>query len=126
LSLSLLGGAGLLLWKNQAQWSAWEAMNLIIPVGFVSTIYLWAYDQLPYVIPIVWIVGTLVQKQRSILLAFGFLILLDLVSIFALAQQALTEKDLWSLGTTIVVLVFLFIAQRVKPKPAIDKAPAHA
>jgi hypothetical protein len=126
LSLSLLGGAGLLLWKNQAQWSAWEAMNLIIPVGFVSTIYLWAYDQLPYVIPIVWIVGTLVQKQRSILLAFGFLILLDLVSLFALAQQALTEKDLWSLGTTIVVLVFLFIAQRVKPKPAIDKAPAHA
>lgn len=126
LSLILLSGASLLLWQNQAKWSAWEAMNLIIPVGFLSTIYLWAYDQLVYVIPIVWIVGTLVQKQHSILLAFGFLILLDIVSIFALAQQALTEKDLWSLGTTILVLIFLFIAQRMKQKPAIDKAPASA
>ena len=126
LSASLLGVAALLLWRNQAQWSAWEAMNLIIPVGFVSTIYLWAYDQLPYVIPIVWIVGTLVQKQRSILLAFFFLILLDLASIFALVQQAFTEKDLWSLSTTILVLAFLFIAHRMKPKPAIDKAPAPA
>ncbi|MBN8658066.1 MAG: DUF2029 domain-containing protein [Anaerolineae bacterium] len=126
LSLSLLGGASLLLWRNQAKWSAWEAMNLIILTGFVSTIYLWAYDQLPYIIPIVWIVGTLAQKQRSILLAFFFLILLDLASIFALVQQAFTEKDLWSLGTTVLILVFLFVAQRMKPKPAIDKAPASA
>lgn len=132
LSLSLLGGASLLLWRNHPQgaaptkWSAWEAMNVIIPVGFVSTIYLWAYDQLPYIIPIVWIVVTLVQKQRSILLAFVFLILLDLVSIYALVQQAFTEKDLWSLGTSLLVLLFLFIAHRIKPKPAIDKAPASA
>lgn len=123
LCLILLTGASLLLWRNQLKWSAWEAMNLIIPVAFVSAIYLWAYDQLPYIIPIVWIVGTLVQKQRSILQAFGFLILLDLVSIFALAQQALTKKDLWSLGATLVVLLFLFIARRVKP---LDKAPAPA
>lgn len=126
LSVSLLGGASLLLWKNQAQWSAWEAMNLIILTGFVSTIYLWAYDQLPYIIPIVWIVATLVQKQRSILLAFFFLILLDLASIFALVQQAFTEKDLWSLSTTLIVLLFMFVAWRMKPKPAIDKAPASA
>lgn len=125
-SLILLSGASLLLWQNQAQWSAWEAMNLIIPIAFVSTIYLWAYDQLTYIIPIVWIVGTLVQKQRSIILAFVFLILLDIVSIFALVQQAFTEKDLWSLGATLLVLLFLFIAQRMKPKPAIDKAPASA
>lgn len=132
LSLILLSGASLLLWRNHpqgivpAKWLAWEAMNIIIPIGFVSTIYLWAYDQLPYIIPIVWIVGTLVQKQRSILLAFVFLILLDLVSIFALVQQAFTEKDLWSLGTTLLVLIFLFVAARMKPKPAIDKAPASA
>lgn len=124
LSLSLVGGTSLLLWKNQANWSAWEAMNVIIPVGFVSTIYLWAYDQLPYIIPIVWIVGTLQEKQRSIILAFVFLILLDLISLFALAQQALTDKDLWSLGTTVLLLVFLFIAQRMKQKSTIDKVPS--
>ena len=66
------------------------------------------------------------QKQRSILLAFAFLIVIDLVSIFALAEQALTDKDLWSLGTTLILLVFLLVAWRMKPKPAIDKAPASA
>ncbi|MFM8876131.1 MAG: glycosyltransferase family 87 protein [Anaerolineae bacterium] len=126
LSLSLLGGASLLLWRNQAKWSAWEAMNVIIPVGFVSTIYLWAYDQLPYILPIVWIVGTLTQKQRNIILAFIFLILVNLISIFAIVQQALTDKDLWSLGTTLLVMLFLLITWRMKQKPAIDKAPASA
>ena len=126
LSLSLLGGASLLLWRNQAKWSAWEAMNVIIPVAFMSTIYLWAYDQLPYILPIVWIVGTLTQKQRNIILAFIFLILLDLISIFAIVQQALTDKDLWSLGTTLLVMLFLLITWRMRQKPAIDKAPASA
>ncbi len=126
LSLSLLGGASLLLWRNQAKWSAWEAMNVIIPVGFVSTIYLWAYDQLPYILPIVWIVGTLTQKQRNIILAFIFLILVDLISIFAIVQQALTDKDLWSLGTTLLVMLFLLFTWRMRQKPAIDKAPASA
>ncbi|MCB0120009.1 MAG: DUF2029 domain-containing protein, partial [Anaerolineales bacterium] len=126
LSLILLGAASLLLWRNQAKWSAWEAMNVIIPFGFISTIYLWVYDQLPYIIPIVWIIGALVQKRRGVWLAFGFLALLDMVSLFAVLRLVDTEKDLWSLGTTILVFLFLFIAQRMKQKPAIDKAPASA
>jgi hypothetical protein len=121
LSLSLLGGAGYLLWKNQANWSNWEAMNLIIPIGFVSTIYLWAYDQITFIIPIVWITSMLVQKSKNYFYSFAFLMLLIIVSFYALVQQALTDKDLWSLGTTILVLVFLFITSKMKTKPAIDK-----
>jgi hypothetical protein len=102
--LILLGLGGFFLWRNQAKLSAWEAFNFIIPLGFVSTVYLWAYDQLPYIIPIVWIVGTLVKKTKSYIYAFLFLIVLDLVSFFALAQQASTAKDLWSLGTTVIVM----------------------
>lgn len=117
LSLLLLGGAGLLLWKNQAKRSAWEAMNVILPVAFLSTIYLWAYDQLPYIIPIVWIVGILAQRPRGIFIVFGFLVLLDIVSFFALIQQAATGKDLWSLSTTLVVLLFLVAGYRInKPQ----------
>lgn len=120
-SLILLGGSGFLLWQNQAKWSNWEAMNLIIPIGFVSTIYLWAYDQITYLIPIIWIIGAFVQKSRSYLFSFVFLILIDVISLYALLQQALTDTDLWSLGTTIFVLLFLFIAYKMKTKPAIDK-----
>ncbi len=118
LGLILLGLGGYFLWQaqppmgNQSKLTAWEAFNIILPIAFLSTIYLWAYDQLPYIIPIVWIAGTLVQKTKSYLYTFIFLIVLDLVSFFALIQQAGTSKDLWSLGTTIIVLgitIWLFV-----------------
>ncbi|MBI5953874.1 MAG: DUF2029 domain-containing protein [Chloroflexi bacterium] len=117
-SLTLLGLAGFLLWRNQSRLTAWEAFNIILPVGFVSTIYLWAYDQLPYLIPIVWIIGTLAQKSRSYIFSFLFLILLVLFSLFALVQQAGTRSDLWSLGTTVLVLVSIWVTSKMKQKPA--------
>jgi hypothetical protein len=82
----------------------WEAFNIIIPIGFVSTIYLWAYDQVLYIIPIVWIVGTIVERNKSYIQAFIFLIVLVLASFTALALHAYTLKDVWNLGTTIIVL----------------------
>jgi uncharacterized membrane protein AbrB (regulator of aidB expression) len=57
-----------------------------------------------YIIPIVWITGTLVERTKSYLPAFLFLFVLDLYSLFALFQQASTDKDLWSLGTTLMVI----------------------
>lgn len=103
-ALLLLVFGGYLLWKNRAKLTPWEAFNIIIPIGFVSTIYLWAYDQILYVIPITWIVGTLVERKKSYIQAFIFLIVVTLVSLTALALHAFTLKDIWSLGNTILVL----------------------
>jgi hypothetical protein len=103
-ALTLLGLGSLFLWRNQAQLSAWEAFNVIIPIGFVSTIYLWAYDQILYIIPIVWIVGTLVERKKSYIQAFIFLVVLTVASFTALALHAYTLKDVWSLGNTVIVL----------------------
>jgi len=116
LGLTLLGLGGFFLWKKQAQTSAWEAFNIILPIAFVSTIYLWAYDQLPYIIPIVWVIGTLVEKTKSYVHAFIFLIVLDVLSFYALVQQANTKKDLWSLGTTVIVLGMVIVASRLGKK----------
>lgn len=104
LALILLGLGGFYLWRNQAKVTVWEAFNIILPIAFVTTIYLWSYDQLPYIISIVWIIGMLVLKAKSYIPAFIFLIVLDVFSFYALVQQASTDKDLWSLGTTILVL----------------------
>jgi hypothetical protein len=110
LGLVLLGLGGFFLWKNQpkgtapAKVMAWEAFNVILPIAFASTVYLWAYDQLPYIIPIVWIIGTLVQRTKSYIHALLFLVAVDAFSFYALVQQASTHKDLWSLATTVIVL----------------------
>ena len=109
-SLILLGLCGFFLWKNHpqgatpAKLSAWEAFNIIIPVAFMTTVYLWGYDQILYVIPIVWIVGTLVERTKNYFYAILFLIVLNVFSFYSLVQLASTEKDLWSLATTVIVL----------------------
>ncbi|MGA7194238.1 MAG: glycosyltransferase family 87 protein [Anaerolineales bacterium] len=103
-SVLILALGAYYLWRNRDRFSAWEAFNIIIPLGFISTIYLWSYDQLPYVIPIVWIVGTLVERTKSYLQVFVFLIILDVLSIYSLLVQAHTQKDLLSIINTILVL----------------------
>jgi hypothetical protein len=132
LALTLLGLGGFFLWRaqppagNHSKVTAWEAFNVILPIAFVCTIYLWAYDQLPYIIPIVWIIGTLVERTKNYLYAFIFLIVLDMFSFYALVQQASTNKDLWSLATTVIVLgmvLGLMYWNRTKP---IDKPSAPA
>jgi hypothetical protein len=124
LGLILLSFGGFHLWRRSAS-TAWEAFNIIIPLAFVSTIYLWSYDQLPYIIPIVWVTGVLVEETGSYIYAFLFLIGLDLISLYALAQHAETSKDLWSLGNTILVLgmVSALSVYRVKRGFAQDIRP---
>lgn len=116
LGLVLLGLSGFYLWQDQARVKAWDAFNIILPVAFMSTIYLWAYDQLPYLIPIVWISAALVTKTKSFIPAFLFLIVLDVFSLFALFQQASTQKDLWSLGNSVLVLGMVLAMKFLKPE----------
>jgi hypothetical protein len=98
-----MGFGGFFLWKNHARVTPWEVFNLSIPIAFVSTIYLWSYDQILYVIPIIWIIGNLVEGTKHYFFAFLFLIVLDLVSLTAMALIASTGKDLWSLANSLLV-----------------------
>ena len=113
------------LWRNHNRFTAWEAFNIIIPLGFVSTIYLWSYDQLPYVIPIVWIVGTLVERTKSYIHVFIFLIILDVLSIYSLLVQANTQKDLLSIINTILVLGTCLLLLHKKNQPAPLPSSVH-
>jgi hypothetical protein len=122
MALTLLGLTGFYLWKKQAQVTAWEAMNLIIPVGFISTVYLWAYDQILYIIPIIWIVGTLVQKTKSYIHAFLFLVMLNIYAFHAMERLIVLSHDLWSLGNTLIVFSGLLIAALLREKPEKIKA----
>ena len=121
LSLLLLGSTAFFIWHNHAKLTIWQVFNIIIPVAFVTTIYLWGYDQILYIIPIVWIIGALVERTKSYIHAFIFLIVLDLFSFYALSQQASTGKDLWSLATTVIVLGMVLGLMYLNQKKPIDK-----
>jgi hypothetical protein len=119
-ALILFGLGSWLLWQNRTHLSAWEAFNIIIPIGFVSTIYLWSYDQILYIIPIIWIAGTLVEIKKSYIQAFIFLAVLILSSLIALALFAHTRQDIWSLGNTIIVLGMVIWLLYLKKKKGLS------
>jgi hypothetical protein len=111
-ALVVLALGAFLLWRNRARWSDWDAFSIIIPLSFVSAVYLWSYDQLLYVIPITWIAARLTARYRSYLPVIAFLIVLDVVSFVALGIQAHTQNDLLSLLTTLLVLGLCLWLQR--------------
>ena len=122
--LLVLGLGGLYLWHGRDQLTPWEMFNIIIPLGFVSTIYLWSYDQLLYIIPITWITATLIERTKSYIPTFIFLIILDLLSFTALLIQASTHKDLLSVATTVLILGMCFLLTHWKPQRPEQALPA--
>jgi hypothetical protein len=119
--IALLGFGCYFLWMNRQGLTTWDAFNIIILIGFVSTIYLWSYDQLLYVLPIIWIVTKLVEKSRSYLLSFLFLIGIDVLSFVALVIQARTHKDLLSIVTTVLILGICLWLLHIEKEAPIDK-----
>ncbi len=104
-SAAILALCGAYLWHARSVLTAAEAFSLIIPAAFVSTVYLWSYDQILYVIPIVWISIALLERTKSYVWPFLFVLGLVLVSLMALSRQATSHTDLWSLATTGLILV---------------------
>ncbi len=103
-TLFLLALAGWYLWRHRLNLTTWDAFNLIIPTAFVASPYLWSYDQFPYVLPITWIAGRLVDRAHTYLPTFVYLIALVLLSLASLVGLAYTGQELPSIVTSLLVL----------------------
>ena len=115
-ALIVLVLGSLFLWKKNIHLTVWEAFNFIIPLAFFSTIYLWSYDQILYIVPITWIVGMLVEMKKSYIQAFIFLVVLVLSSLIELAYFSYTHIDIWSIGNTFLVLGMVFWLMALKQR----------
>ncbi len=123
-SLAVLAISAYMLWLNRARWTDWQAFSFIIPLGFLTALYLYQYDQILYIVPIIWIAVHLLARRRPYLLLFGALVAIDLVSLIALAATAYTHLDISSLATTLLVLAACLWLQRRSPALPVA-APSH-
>jgi hypothetical protein len=126
-AVAILALGAYMLWLNRRRWTDWQAFNIIIPLGFLTALYLWSYDQLLYIIPLVWIATQLLTRPRRYGLVTAFLVLVDVVAFVALGVQANTQLDLASLMTTVLVLgMCLWLQRRSDPDAALGRASAPA
>jgi hypothetical protein len=102
--LVLLALGGSLIWRHRESLTAWEAFNIAIPISFLGALYAFSYDQIVFVIPVVWIAWKLLELTRSYVWTFVWLVLLDAESIALLWAQARTHTDIWGVVTTGLVL----------------------
>jgi hypothetical protein len=110
--LAVLGLGTVLLWRNRSRWTDWQAFNLVIPLGFLASVYSWSYDQLLYLVPMMWIVSRLLKGRGGSWLSLGFLLGADVVAFIALGVQANTRQDVTSIATTLLVLGTFLVLQR--------------
>ncbi len=126
LAVAILALGAYILWRKCRAWSHWQAFSFIIPLGFLTALYLWSYDQLLYVVPVVWIVARLLKGPQPYLRAAVFLVVLDAVAFVALGAQAYTQQDLTSIATTALVLgLFLGLAGRERTPSLAGAVPAQ-
>ncbi len=113
LFVGLITAGGWFVWRFRSQLTAWETFSIIIPIAFVCAVYLFAYDQMLFIFPIVWIAAKLVERTKSYVPSLLFMIGLDVLSIALLVVQANTKSDVWNISITIIVLGLCFWLLRV-------------
>ncbi len=119
-ALVVLAFGAHVLWRNRRNWTDLQAFSFIIPLGFLTALYLWSYDQVLYIIPIMWIAARLLARPWPYISLFAVLVAIDLVSLLALAVEAYTHQDLTSLLTTVLLLgLFAWLSRRAALQPRV-------
>ena len=125
-ALVVLGVGAYVLWLKRQAWTDWQAFSFMIPLSFLTALYMWSYDQIIYVIPMLWIATRLLARPRRYLLALGALLVIDGVSFVALMVEAYSHQDLTSLATTVLILGLVVTLQGRKDSAAVTGRSAAA
>lgn len=114
LSLALLGLVVYILFRKAQTLSALDAFGLAAPLGMLVTPYLWSYDHLLLIIPLIWLTDQLIVRSKKFVFAVLFLIVMDVLAGFGFYLQGIApEKDFWNIGIPLLILLLvLFFISR--------------
>lgn len=113
LSLALGSCMARILFLKAGELSVVEAFSLAAPVGMLVTPYLWSYDHILLIIPLIWLVYQLILRTEKFTYAMLFLIAMDAVAGLGFFLQGVRpEKDFWNFTVPLLtlILVVCFVA----------------
>ncbi|MEW6179244.1 MAG: glycosyltransferase 87 family protein [Chloroflexota bacterium] len=99
-----------------------QAISLSIAIAVFITPYIWPYDQIILIVPIIFIIANLIKKRYPYLISATFFLLIDLFSlIILLYSQQIQKENLQSLiPLTLIIILFIL------PSPNVIKSIEQA
>jgi hypothetical protein len=113
-------GACLLLVLFYLYWLLWKsrwvdpviAIGSALAVALLITPYMWAYDQILLIFPLVLIVGQLAERKLPYLVTSTFLIIVSIVAILLILMAMWVGHDSWSATISVLVLGLMIVLYR--------------
>ena len=100
----------LLTIKYAKSWSIWMAGSLFVLLTLLITPYLWAYDQILLILPIMTIVHTLHELKAKYLVISLLPLLFASISLLLLTLAIGQQHDVFSILLTLITGVLLYLA----------------
>lgn len=107
---------GTVLWLARLpKEQAFLALSLAICATLLVTVYLWTYDQLLLLLPLLWIIRELIRRKSRFLLPATLLLWVDLAYILLMLITLRMQMEIWNVLLPLAVLIVLgAITFRVK------------
>ncbi len=93
--------AVILFWKYSKKWSIWLSGSIFVLVSLLITPYLWVYDQVLLLLPIIYFTSTLSQINNRYLVISLIPLLFTLISQVLLYLAVINQHDVFSILLTI-------------------------
>lgn len=86
-----------------------QVIAFAIPPAVLITPYLWAYDQVILILPVLVCLGLLIERRVRYLIAATFFLLLDLIALLFVYIAAQSETDIISVGLPLLIWGLLLV-----------------
>lgn len=86
-----------------------QAISLSIAIAVFITPYIWPYDQIILIVPIIFIIANLIKKRFPYLFCATFFLLIDLFSLIILLYSQQLQKENLQALIPMTLIIFLFI-----------------
>ena len=101
-----------------------QVMAFAIPPAVLVTPYLWAYDQVVLILPILVCLGLLIERRVRYLIAATFFLIVDLIALVFVYIAAQSETDIISVALPLLIWALLLLFKIWKDRHVRRQSPA--
>ena len=112
-----------IFWRYSKRWNIWLSGSIFVLLSLLITPYLWVYDQVLLILPLLYFTTTLARINSRYLVISLIPILFTVISHFLLFFAVTNQHDIFSILLTIYTGVLLFLVEYWQRKTV--NGPSH-